>query len=336
MIRSPRNKTDFRETGCYTDLLLSNDVFQNKNIDFGETENLDQGNPEREDKMTLFTLCDGSQIPAIGFGTYQLTSDRPVRQAIDAGYRLFDTASLYETERILGTAVRASGVPREEFIIETKLWIDEMDDPAAALDRSLRRLEMDYVDIYMIHWPRETGEMNEAWQERDIRVYHVLEELVAKGKVRKLGLSNFLPHHLENILENCTIHPVVDQLEIHPGYSQEAAVAFCKEKDVLPMAWSPFGRGEIQATAGNAIIMRLAEKYGRSPQQINLRFLIQKGILPIPKASSDAHIRANLEAFSFELSKEDLSLLTCMPQTTWLGEHPDFFIPRARTNPKNI
>ena len=286
--------------------------------------------------MRTYTLSDGSQIPAMGFGTYQVTSDRPIRQAIDAGFRFFDTASLYETERILGEAVRASKVPREAFVIETKLWIDEMDDPAAALDRSLRRLGMDYVDIYMIHWPRETGRMDEPWRERDIRTYHALEELVEKGKVRKLGLSNFLPHHLSNILENCTVRPVVDQMEIHPGYSQEAAAAFCRANGVLPMAWSPFGRGELQAAAGNAIILGLAEKYGKSPQQINLRFLLQKGILPIPKASSEAHIRANLEAFDFEMSEEDVSLLTCMPQTTWLGEHPDFSIPKAKSNPANI
>lgn len=283
--------------------------------------------------METYKLSDGSVIPRIGFGTYQITSPDPVRKAIDLGYRFFDTASLYETERMLGTAIRESGIARESFIIETKLWIDEMDDPATALDRSLQRLGMDYVDIYMIHWPRETGEMNEAWKEKDLRVYHALEELVAFGKVKRIGLSNFLPHHLKNILDHCGIRPVVDQMEIHPGYSQEAAVAYCKAQQVLPMAWSPFGRGEAQATAGNSIIAGLAAKYGKSPQQINLRFLLQKDILPIPKASSEAHIRDNLEVFDFELSEEDMSLLTCMPQNTWLGEHPDFYIPRAKSNP---
>ncbi len=288
-----------------------------------------------EGGMKTFTLRDGSTIPQIGFGTYQVKSADTIRQAIDAGYRFFDTASLYETERMLGTAVRESGIPREDFLIETKLWIDEMDDPAAALERSLRRLGMEYVDIYMIHWPRETGKPDEPWKERDIRAYHIMEELVAAGKVRRLGLSNFLPHHLRVILDHCGLRPVADQLELHPGYSQEAAAAFCREQGVLPMAWSPFGRGELQATAGNAVIMRLAEKYGRSPQQINLRFLLQKGILPIPKATGAAHMRANLEVFDFCLSEEDLSLLTCMPQTTWLGEHPDFAIPTVKSNPLN-
>jgi len=286
--------------------------------------------------MNSYMLNDGTAIPQMGFGTYQVKSAEPIRQAIDLGYRFFDTASLYETERILGNAIRESKLPRENFIIETKLWIDEMDDPKSAVERSLRRLGMDYVDIYMIHWPRETGKMDENWKDRDLWTYHAIEELVHEGKVRKPGLSNFLPHHLKNILENCSIRPAVDQLEIHPGYSQEAAISFCKANGVLPMAWSPFGRGEVQATAGNSIIMKLAEKYGRSPQQINLRFLLQKGILPIPKASSTDHLKSNLEAFDFELSEEDLSMLTCMPQTTWLGEHPDFAIPTAKSNPDNV
>ena len=283
--------------------------------------------------MDCYVLNDGTRIPMMGFGTYQVASAAPIRQAIDAGYRFFDTASLYGTERILGTAIRESGIPRDAFTVETKLWIDEMDDPEKALDRSLRRLGMDYVDIYMIHWPRQTGEMSEKWREKDLRVYEILEELVRKGKTRRLGLSNFLPHHLKNILDNCTIRPVADQLEIHPGYSQEAAVRYCQDNNILPMAWSPFGRGEKQAAAGNEIIMKLAEKYGKSAQLINLRFLLQKGILPIPKASSEAHIRANLEAFDFEMSEEDLSMLSCMPQTTWLGEHPDFAIPTAKSSP---
>ena len=286
--------------------------------------------------MQTYTLYDGTTIPQIGFGTYQVKSETPILTAIDAGYRFFDTASLYETERTLGNALRASGLPRDEFIIETKLWIDEMDDPAAALERSLRRLGMDYVDIYMIHWPRETGKPDENWKDRDLETYAAMEKLVSAGKVKHLGLSNFLPHHLKNILENCRIHPAVDQLEIHPGYSQEAAVAFCREHQVLPMAWSPFGRGDKNATEANTVISQLANKYGKSAQQINLRFLLQKGILPIPKASGEAHIRANLDVYDFSLSDDEISMLSCMPQTTWLGEHPDFNIPTARSNPNNI
>ena len=286
--------------------------------------------------MESFVLNDGSRIPQIGFGTYQILSEEPVLKAVEAGFRFFDTASLYRTERILGNALRMSRLPRDRFIIETKLWIDEMDDPAAALERSLRRLGTDYVDIFMIHWPRATGKPDEPWKEKDLETYFRMEKLVSAGKTRRLGLSNFLPHHLRNILENCTVPPAVDQLELHPGCSQEAAVAYCQANHVLPMAWSPFGRGDRNAAEANAVIMRLADKYGKSAQQINLRFLLQKGILPIPKAASEAHIRANLDVFDFSLTEDEISMLSCMPQTTWLGEHPDFNIPAARSAPEDL
>ncbi|MBO4426415.1 MAG: aldo/keto reductase [Clostridiales bacterium] len=288
-----------------------------------------------------YLLSDGTSLPKIGFGTYNEAFEDnkdAILKAIECGYRFFDTASLYETERPLGAAIKESGIARSNVIIETKLWTDEMgaDNARTALSKSLDRLGTDYLDIYMMHWPRQTGAEDENWKELDIETYQAMEEMVDKGLVRRLGLSNFLPHHLKNILDNCRIKPVVDQMELHPGYSQEAAVAFCKANDVLPMAWSPLGRGRENATIGNSILVRLAAKYGKSVQQINLRFLLQKGILPIPKASSMEHMKANLEVFDFELTSDDMSMLTCMPQTAWLGEHPDFVIPDRKSNPDNL
>ncbi len=288
-----------------------------------------------------YNLSDGFKIPKIGYGTYNEefeNNKKAILTAIECGYRFFDTASLYETERSLGSAIRESGIAREDVIIETKLWIDEMgyDNAKKALEKSLNRLQTDYIDIYMIHWPRQTGAEDEDWKKLDVETWHSMEEMVECGKVKRLGLSNFLPHHLKNILDNCTIRPVVDQLELHPGYSQEAAAAYCKENGVLPMAWSPLGRGRENATIGNSILVRLAEKYGRSIQQINLRFLLQKGILPIPKAASREHMMDNLNVFDFELSSDDISMLACMPQTAWLGEHPDFVIPDRKSNPENV
>ena len=233
----------------------------------------------------FYTLRDGFKIPKIGFGTYNeefADNKAVIIQAIECGYRFFDTASLYETERSLGNALKESGIARTDVIIETKLWIDEMgvENVRKAFDKSLNRLQTDYIDIYMMHWPRQTGADDEKWKELDTETWFAMERLVRQGKVKHLGLSNFLPHHLKNIIENSSIKPVVDQLELHPGYSQEAAVAYCKANDVLPMAWSPLGRGRENATIGNSILVRLAEKYGKSIQQINLRFLLQKGILP--------------------------------------------------------
>lgn len=289
----------------------------------------------------FYTLNDGSKLPKIGFGTYneEFADNKDViLQAIDCGYRFFDTASLYETERSLGNALKESGINRSDVIIETKLWIDEMGagQVEKAFERSLNRLQTDYVDIYMMHWPRQTGADDEDWKTLDTETWQAMEKLVEQGKVRRLGLSNFLPHHLKNILDTCKIRPVVDQLELHPGYSQENAVAFCQANDVLPMAWSPLGRGRENATIGNSILVKLSEKYGKTIQQINLRFLLQKGILPIPKASTRSHMKANMEVFDFALSEDDLSMLSCMPQTAWLEEHPDFAIPVRKSNPDNI
>ena len=288
----------------------------------------------------FYVLNDGTKIPKIGFGTYNEEFEdnkASILTAIECGYRFFDTASLYETERSLGAAIKDSGIARSDVMIETKLRIDEMGAEAAktAVAKSLDRLQTDYIDIYMMHWPRQTGADDENWKELDIETWHAMEDMVRQGLVRRLGLSNFLPHHLKNILDNCEIRPVADQLELHPGYSQEAAVAYCKAENVQPMAWSPLGRGRENATIGNSILVRLADKYGKSIQQINLRFLLQKGILPIPKASSEAHMRSNLEVVDFGLTEDDMSMLTCMPQTAWLGEHPDFVIPDRKSNPDN-
>ncbi len=285
-----------------------------------------------------YTLNNGMVLPAIGYGTCRVTGADNVQtilNAIECGYRFFDTASLYETERNLGEAIKRSGLPREEFIIETKLWIDEKGYEGAkkALAASLERLQMDYVDLYLIHWPRETGAFDENWAEVNRETWRAMEEMQAEGKIRALGCSNFLPHHLEALLPYCNSKPVVDQLELHPGYSQEAAVAYCHAHDIVPMAWSPLGRGRSSALAENDILNQLAEKYGKSIQKINLRFLLQKDILPIPMTTSKSHMESNLDVFDFSLTEEEVWLLSCMPQTTGLGEHPDFAIPTKRSNP---
>ena len=288
--------------------------------------------------MEYYQISDGSLLPKIGFGTYDVkgTDGRAaIRYALDAGYRLFDTASLYETEYDLGLALKESNIPREEYQIETKLWIDEMDDPRKALENSLRRLGTEYVDIYMIHWPRQTGAYDENWKSQDLKTYQILESLVKSGKVKHIGLSNFLPHHLQNILECCSIKPVVDQLELHAGYHQEFAIRYCHEHSIVPMAWCPLGHG-CAVVQDSDFRRQLADKYGRSVQQIDLRFLLQKGILPIPKASSPEHISANLKVFDFCLTDEEISMMSCIPQTSWLGEHPDFMIPEVKSNPEQI
>ena len=280
-----------------------------------------------------FVLENGMVLPGVGFGTYNAKGGdnlQMIKTAIEAGYRYFDTASLYGTERALGQAIKESGLPREAFQIASKVWIDEMgyENTKMALERSLKRLQTDYVDLYLIHWPK-ASEDDEDWKERDLETWRAMEELVDAGKIEAIGLSNFLPHHLDHIMEHCRIKPVVNQLELHVGYSQEAAVAYTKAAGIQVQAWSPFARGVLEE---NAVVQRLSAKYGKSPAQICLRFLYQKGIMPLIKASAKERMLQNMDIFDFALEKADVQMLECMPQNTWGGEHPDFAIPKAKSN----
>ena len=271
-----------------------------------------------------FTLNNDMKITCVGFGTYKAAGGNNVevlKTAIEAGYRYFDTASFYQTEDFLGQAIRESNLPREDFFLVSKMWKDEMgyQQTKDALEKSLKRLGTDYLDIYLIHWPRPSADC-ENWKELDLETWRAMEELQKEGKIRGLGLSNFLPHHIKNILENGTVKPVVNQLELHPGYMQQAAVQYCKEHGIQMQAWSPIGRRRILE---DGLILELAGKYQVSSAQLCLRFLLQNDIIPLPKSSSMERMKQNMDLFHFEISEEDVSRLATMPQAGWSGEHPD-------------
>lgn len=271
-----------------------------------------------------YTLNNGIQIPCVGYGTYKAAdtdSAQIILKAIETGYRYFDTASFYGTEPYLSEAIRESGIPREEFFIASKVWKDEMgyEQTKAAFYRTLDRLQTDYLDLYLIHWPLPEADFDQ-WQELDLQTWRAMEELYLDGKIRAIGLSNFLPHHIENILGSYTVMPSVNQLEFHPGYTQEAAVRYCEERNIRVQAWSPIGRGRV---LNDPLILHLAELYQVSAAQICLRFAVQRGIIPIPKASDVERMRENQDLFGFTLSEEDLYQLATMPPVGWSGEHPD-------------
>lgn len=271
-----------------------------------------------------YTLNNGVKIPCVAYGTYKAADEKSaeiIRTAIEAGYRYFDTAAFYHTEEYLAEAIKESGIPKEEFFIASKLWKDDMgyEETKKAFAETLRNLQTDYVDLYLIHWPLPAPDYKD-WKTLDLDCWRAMEELYEEGKIKAIGLSNFLPHHIENILEHCKIKPAVNQLEIHPGYSQEAVVRYCEEHDIRVQAWSPIGR---QRVLKEELVVELAEKYHVSPAQICLRYSVQRGIIPLPKSSSMERMIQNQDLFSFEIEKEDMYRLETMPQAGWSGEHPD-------------
>ena len=271
-----------------------------------------------------YILNNGVQIPAIAFGTYKAADGKNadvIRMAIEAGYRYFDTASFYETETYLAEAIRESGRSRDEFFIASKLWKTEMgyENVKRAFSRTLENLETDYLDLYLIHWPLPEPGYRE-WKQLDRETWRAMEDLYEEGKIRAIGLSNFLPYHIDNILKDCRVKPAVNQIEYHPGYSQEATVYYCQERDIRVQAWSPVGRRRVLE---EPLVKELAGKYGVSPAQICLKFAVQRGIIPLPKSSSVERMKENLDLYSFEMEREDIWRLATMPQAGWSGEHPD-------------
>ena len=274
--------------------------------------------------MEDFKLLNGVTIPKIGFGTYKSVEGEDketILRALRCGYRHLDTAAFYGNEEILGNSWRESGVTRDELFITSKIWRDDLgyDRARKSFEDSLQRLGTDYLDLCLIHWPK-SGPGDEEWRNKDRETWKALEELYLAGRVRAIGVSNFLPHHLLNLMESASVVPMVDQLEFHPGYIQKAAVDFCQKHGILVEAWSPIGRGRVLE---EPLLLELAGSYGKTPAQICLRFALQCNVLPLPKASSEERMRENMEVFDFTISQEDMYRIMTLPQVGWSGEHPD-------------
>lgn len=271
-----------------------------------------------------FTLANGAEIPAVGFGTYKTADNNDeaiIREAIRQGYRHLDTATFYFNEEAVGKAVRESGIPREEFFLTSKVWRDRLgyDSTIHEFEESCKKLETDYLDLYLIHWPRP-ADLTAEWKDPDVETWKALEDLYKSRKVRAIGVSNFLPHHLNNLMDRTGILPMVNQLEFHPGYMQKAAVDFCQRLGIQVEAWSPIGRARVLQ---EPLLMELAEKYQVSVAQICIRFALQCGVLPLPKSSSKERMRQNLDVFGFNIEDDDMHQLMTLPQLGWSGEHPD-------------
>lgn len=257
-----------------------------------------------------YTLSNGVTIPCIGFGTWKLLEDEcinAVKTAIQAGYRHIDTATAYRNEKSVGIAIKESDVPRSELFITSKLWNSSKgyDETIKAFKKTLTFLDTEYLDLYLIHWPRSLKHMDN-YEQLNSDTWKAFETLYKDGYIRAIGVSNFLKHHLMPLLDTASIVPMVDQLELSPQCRQDTAVEFARSLGMITEAYSPLTRGNIFETEQ---IAALKQKHKRSASQICLRWSIQMGYLPLPKAASHKHIEENTDIFSFSLDDEDMKLL---------------------------
>lgn len=261
-------------------------------------------------------LNNGVEMPWLGLGVFQSQEGKEVinavRFALQLGYRSIDTASIYKNEVGTGKGIQESGIPREDIFLTSKVWNNEQGyhSTKEAFQKSLDKLQTDYLDLYLIHWPK--GEQSiETWQ--------ALEELYDKGKIKAIGLSNFMVPHLEELLPQVKIKPMVNQVEFHPELIQPELLAYCKDHEIQLEAWSPLMQGKVVDVP---LLQELATKYGKTPAQITLRWELQKGVVVIPKSVKEDRIRSNAELFDFEISEEDIAKIDALDQGRRIGPDP--------------
>lgn len=269
-------------------------------------------------KVPPIILNNGVEMPQLGFGVWQVPDDeatRAVGTALEAGYRSIDTAAIYGNEEGTGRAIAASGVPREDIFVTTKLWNRDQgyDSTLRAFDTSLAKLGLDHVDLYLIHWPAPS-------RDQYVDTYKAFEKLHADGRIRAIGVSNFLPEHLERLIGETSVVPAVNQIELHPHLQQHASRALHAEQGIATEAWSPLGSGKglLEVPA----IVAIAQKHGRTPAQIVLRWHLQIGNIVIPKSVTPSRIKENIEVFDFSLDDEDLAAISALNEDRRIGSDP--------------
>ncbi|GGM25921.1 glyoxal reductase [Paraliobacillus quinghaiensis] len=268
---------------------------------------------------TTATLHNGIEIPVLGLGVYKMEEGESVYEAVKSalalGYRHIDTASFYQNEEGVGKAIQDSGVPRDEIFVTTKVWNDQQGyhNTLDAFDQSLEKLNLDYIDLYLIHWP-VPGKYKETWK--------ALEKFYRDGKAKAIGVSNFLPHHLDDLIQESEIKPMINQIELHPQLAQTETRKFCKNHDIIVEAWSPIAKAKY---LDDPTLQNLAKKYSKTPAQIILRWHYQNDIVSIPKSVHEKRQKENAAIFDFALTSEDMTAIDMLDQDNRIGPHPDHF-----------
>lgn len=269
---------------------------------------------------TTITLKNGVKMPFIGLGTWQVKDKEEginaVKCAIEAGYKAIDTAVVYQNEEAVGEGIKASGIDRSELFVTTKVYNDKQgyEETHQSFKESLERLQLDYVDLYLIHWPI-TDKYHDTWR--------AMEEIYTSGKAKAIGISNFHPQHIEDLMTTANIVPMVNQIELHPNQNQQALVAYCHERDIAVTAYSPLGHGNL---LDHPVIKEIGETHHKSVAQVILRWDIQNGITAVPKSVNKDRIAANIDVFDFELSEEEMAQLNALHTGERVNKNPDIFI----------
>jgi len=271
-----------------------------------------------------FVLNNNYAIPCLGFGTWKIPDGSAavegVKRAIHSGYRHIDGAAIYSNEPGVGKGIAESGINREELFVTSKVWNSERgyESTLRAFEKTRSDLQLEYLDLYLIHWPASPSQFQD-WEGINLETWRAMTELYEKGLIRAIGVSNFLPHHLEALLQT-QVKPMVNQIEFHPGYWQEEALQFCKEENILVEAWAPLGNGKLLA---NELLLKIAATYQKSVAQLCIRWCLQHEALPLPKSVTPSRIEENTKVFDFEISEADMAAIDGI--SIWGGSelHPD-------------
>lgn len=272
-----------------------------------------------------YKLSNGVEIPCVGFGTWQTpdgeTAVQAVKAAIASGYVHIDCAAAYKNEQSVGQGIAESGIPREKLFVTSKLWNTEhtYEKTLAAFEKTLSDLGLEYLDLYLIHWPNPAS-YRDRWQQANAETWRAFEELYKQGRVRAIGVSNFCQRHMDALLETATIAPMVNQIRLCPGDPQAELVDYCRQKGMLLEAYSPLGLGKIFEVPE---MQQLAEKYGRSIAQVCIRWSLQMGFLPLPKSVTPSRIEENTHVFDFELEPADVQRIADLKGCVGYARDPD-------------